>query len=359
MNRKNGTIEFYRFVFCILVVLCHTVDLAESDFVLFKAGSIGVEFFFVVSGYLMAKTIYGKAAVNKEILNGETIADETIQFIKRKIKSLCPNYYVAWIVAFVFYLFSHKIYKFRKIVKVFLSGFWELVFLNNTGLQVTGIAGATWYISAMLLCMVIIYPIMRKHTEVFTRIAAPVFSAIILGFLIHQYKTLRDVSVWIGPTYKSNLRAFAEICLGISIYPYSQRLKCISLTRHKRVCLSIVEQLGYFGLIYCAWQQKASKLDAVYLFFAAISIMISFSGQSIFQKLFDNKVCYWLGEFSLSLYLSHRFYSRFLNLIFTDKTYWELVPIYLALSFGTGIFVMYLSKFIKNKWRKKVSLINT
>lgn len=62
---KNGKVELLRFFFCIAVLLFHEQKyiLGEASlehgvhFALFPHGSIGVEFFFVLSGVLMAKSI--------------------------------------------------------------------------------------------------------------------------------------------------------------------------------------------------------------------------------------------------------------------------------------------------------------
>lgn len=56
MVDRNGIIDFMRFVFCILIVLDHAT-LFRGRMV---AGYIGVEFFFIVSGWLLMKHIEHK-----------------------------------------------------------------------------------------------------------------------------------------------------------------------------------------------------------------------------------------------------------------------------------------------------------
>lgn len=65
-TKKNGKIEFYRFIFCIAILLFHMQKylLGEASltngihFALFPHGAMGVEFFFLLSGFLMAKSVY-------------------------------------------------------------------------------------------------------------------------------------------------------------------------------------------------------------------------------------------------------------------------------------------------------------
>ena len=80
---RNGKIEFFRFFFSIAVLLFHLEKyiLGESKcggdigLSLFVHGAMGVEFFFLVSGFLMAKSAQKVYANNTMSL--ETIGTET------------------------------------------------------------------------------------------------------------------------------------------------------------------------------------------------------------------------------------------------------------------------------------------
>ena len=58
MGKKiNGEIEWLRFVFAIAVVLVHARNLFGEEWTYFRKASFGVEFFFIVTGFLLAKSI--------------------------------------------------------------------------------------------------------------------------------------------------------------------------------------------------------------------------------------------------------------------------------------------------------------
>lgn len=79
MKQRNGTIDFMRFVFAIGIVLGH----AEVIYDIVPNGWIGVEFFFLVTGWLMAS----KAARTDDKLSFSLVK----RFIKRKILAFYPG----------------------------------------------------------------------------------------------------------------------------------------------------------------------------------------------------------------------------------------------------------------------------
>lgn len=342
-DARNGTIELWRFVFALLIVFCHG-ELLGAGKLLFPSGAIGVEFFFLVSGFLMAKSVEKMPPLAKE---GHDLGRETLQYVGKKIKALCPNYYVAWIIAFTVYSIAQDKTAPLLLAQTFVKCIYELLFLTFSGLVHLRMNGAVWYLHAMLLVMFILYPLLRKYYEFFVHVIAPVVAILFLGYMMKTFGHLRSPTDWLGWTYKGNFRAVAELCMGISLYPWSQKIKEIPLTKFSRVLVSIVEHGGYIGLLVCAARPKASNFDFLFLLFSAVAIMLSFSEQGVTFKLYQNQVSIWLGEFSLSLYLSHVFYAKQLSTLLPNLNGNHLIILYFVLAIGTALFVMYISKALK------------
>lgn len=340
--RKNGTIEFFRFIYSIVIVFCHAVVLGSSEKYIFSSGAICVEFFFLVSGYLMAQSVEKMPPLKPHSLGKDTLA-----FMQKKIKALCPNYYIAWIIGFIFYIISNNLLNFTDILKTFLQCIWELLFVTLSGLVYMRINGAVWYISSMLLVMFLIYPFLRKYYEFFTRAAAPLIAVFLLGYMLKTFGHLRSGTQWLSLTYKGNLRALAELCIGISLFPISRKLQNLSLTAFARILLSLAEAFGYIALLFCSALPKATKYDFLCLFFLSLSVLISFSEQSYFFRILNHQFSFRCGTFSFSLYLSHVFYAKHLPLLLPDWNYDKLFVLYWILAVSTGIFVMYSSQFLK------------
>ena len=82
-KQKNGSVEFLRFLFTSIIIFFHiNLDLWDQKKVIavigdapvtfFNHGNIGVEFFFLVTGWLMAKTIYSRYIQPKTSCHAES-----------------------------------------------------------------------------------------------------------------------------------------------------------------------------------------------------------------------------------------------------------------------------------------------
>lgn len=49
-QKRNGELDFFKLLFCIVVISFHSGYFIQSENGYFKGGSIAVDFFFVVSG---------------------------------------------------------------------------------------------------------------------------------------------------------------------------------------------------------------------------------------------------------------------------------------------------------------------
>ena len=67
---RNGKVELYRFIFSVIILLFHAyladplqpnVNQVGTTLAMFPQGALGVEFFFLLSGFLMARRAYNAA----------------------------------------------------------------------------------------------------------------------------------------------------------------------------------------------------------------------------------------------------------------------------------------------------------
>ena len=202
----------------------------------------------------------------------------------------------------------------------------------------------------MLISLFIIFPLVLKLKDTFYYIIAPLGALLCFGFLYYKTGTLSDNQLWMGFIFKGNIRAIGGILAGCVCFKLSNFLFQVKLTNLSKWILTLIEFLLYFSTIVLTFRRGFDKIDYILLVFLLIATCITLSNNSHSTKLFNNKVIYWLGEYSFSLYLSHAFWK---NLPFPDSFNYPLkLSIYVLISFACALCVMYISKMIRHMWKK-------
>lgn len=360
-SQRNGKIEFYRFVFSIYVLLMHTAmyiiepEYTDEDIISFFArGAMGVEFFFLVSGYLMAQTVYKIRLANPEKANTFE-AIEGLRFLRKKYFSILPQHLVVFPLTFIAYALV-KDFTIIETIKKAIDSVPGLFLMQSTGLTYTTPNHVTWYISSMLIAMAVIYPVLRKHYTNFTKYIAPVGAILIVGYIMHETKRLTGVFTWMGIGFKGVLRAIVEISLGTSAFELSRFLAEKEFTKKQKLLLTMGE-VGCFVLVTMYVLSRLSNKYEVYAL-ALLFVMVSlcFSGQTLDLKLYNNKLSFFLGKISLPIYLSQLSAVYLVNNFMPDNSTLVRVLATVGLTFGIGLVVMVIGeKFSKLLFVKKKS----
>ncbi|MDD6261807.1 MAG: acyltransferase [Clostridiales bacterium] len=342
-KQRNGKIELLRFVFSVIVMLFHAGNIEGYGNVLFKSGAFAVEFFFIVSGYLMAASI-AKANSSGEL----SLGTETFLFLKKKVIGIYPELFFSYIISVAIYTLAGKL-NFGEVVDLITRSLGDLTLIKMTGIGVKSVNGNVWYISSMLLVMAILYPLIRRYKDVMLKIVLPVAALLAFGFLCQETGVLRSPGEWMGWTYRGNPRAFAGVSLGAVCYPLSQKLGRVNLTGIGKWLCTIAEWGIYLFVLRFTYFGTSSKLDYFYVLFMAAAVVITFSRQSVDAALFDNKVCYWLGKFSLPVFLSHSAWCKQIDALApADASVEWRVAAYIVCSVVTAFAVYFISVL----WRK-------
>ena len=387
-KQKNGSVEFLRFLFTSIIIFFHiNLDLWDQKKVLavirdipvtfFNHGNIGVEFFFLVTGWLMAKSIYsryiqtkttsyaggtgnmrsaGKTGNtgNEGIAGGNGIEDyadgtvtglfsETINFVTHKARAIFPYYLLACALTPLVRVMTDRTLTFS----YFLNRLPSLFFLQRVGIGKPFI-GCTWYLSSMLIALVAAYPLCRRFYKAYTLFIAPVLCAVLLGAIIVLTGSLGDIDDWFFFTYKTNIRAFAEISMGATAFEISRRMQGRVYPAAVRILLSLTALTCMsLSIAYmCSAMEGRLGIGVFYLLF--VLVVIAFSGEGILCRAgcFSHPLFSYLGRISLPMYVTQTLLRRSVPWYFAGSSQWtQCVLIYLGI-FGLAVFLDSASAFM-------------
>ncbi len=206
--QRNGKIDFLKFVFSITIVLLHSGWFLGWENCLFRGGHMGVSFFFIVSGYYMVCSA-DKYCVD----DGRSIADKTIRFIWSKVKKFIIPFVISCLLGFVV-LHINTGSGIKTLVKDAMDMIYELTLMRMIGLNGWTSNPAAWYLSAMILGMFLLMPIVLKNKEAYTKLIAPFLTVFIMGILYQYAGRLNGYETWLGIGYLGMFRAIAELSCG-------------------------------------------------------------------------------------------------------------------------------------------------
>ena len=358
VSKRNGEIDILRFVFSVIIVIHHFCSTFNYSF--FESGYIGVEFFFLVSGYLMARTT-NNISSQKDSLSFSQIADSSWSFIVKKIKSFYSYYICAIVIQILIrnIIVNHEgpislIGHFLKSIPTFTLTFMGL----NNNSEIGFHLGGSWYLSAMIIAMLILFPLLLKNFNFSTKLVFPLLSIFILGYLYTTDYSIANWQGWSGICFNGVLRALGELALGASIFVLSNLMKNkyhnifnehktikLGLTIVKYMCFIVVISFA-FGIL----SNFTSDLHA--LLFCAIGIFLSFSG--ITYTIPESKLSNYLGKLSLPIYIFHGFMRHTAGDMMTPEA---VTPLRLVLMIVFSIILCVVLMYITDAVKKLLNIL--
>ncbi|MBQ6020252.1 MAG: acyltransferase family protein [Clostridia bacterium] len=346
--KRNGEIDFWKFVASIYIVLFHSRAFYDPD--LFRGSmALAVEFFFVVSGFFFALSVYRD---NREF-RLRTIGRETADFLRHRVGGFLYYYLFGFGVSFLLAILQYRsaLLSFKTIRDVVLE-FFLLSSLTSTTCR---IIPADWYLSAMLIAMLLLYPFFRYKKGIFSAIVAPILGVGGLVYIMIRFGVIASSGNGAFPP-KGLTRAVTSICLGVAAYRISELLKKKSFDKFGAALCSGICAISILVTFALFWRMPKT-VQPVAVVLSAVFVAISASEKSVFSRMFPVKICRKLGEFSLAIYLGHSAVRTvllalanritFLQPLFAngDKQ-WYGVLIYLVCSAALAVIMMLLRKWL-------------
>ncbi len=309
-SKRNGEIDVLRFVFALAILIFHFNAL--YDFGLFRYGNICVEFFFVVSGFLMAKQTSKFKAQN---LSANEVADNTWSLTLKKIVPIYAYYFTVVVLQIIIRFIiiqkiplSDLVNGLFKSIPTFTLTFMGLLDNNDVSFYV----GNTWYLSALLIASLILYPLLIKFHDFTVKILCPLIAMFFIGYLFVTYGKITVWKGWTGYCFEGIIRAVGEISLGAFLVPMSDAFtkKYSWLVNSEKVPVKLFLtclKLFIFAIpgLYACGFAFGNKFSLHALLFLSLGVMLSFSNVGYCIK--DCAFSRYLGKLSLPIFIFHGF----------------------------------------------------
>ena len=343
-RKRNGKISFWKFVFSLLIVAYHVGNYHHTSF--FGGGYLGVEFFFIVSGYYLCKK-----GLNYKRISDKSIGKETFQWIISRIKKLLPYVVILWLIGLPISIWIDKMSLYD-----FTTAIANSLYIPNSGNQLFALYGITWFIVALLIGEAIMFPILLKYKENYSSIWSFIITFFLFSYIMIQYGNINDPWIYGNISYKGIIRALLDLNIGICIYTFLDYYKKIKLTDFSKFCLTCLELIGYGSIIYLS-TLEAHRFDFIALILIILCLSISFSHKGYLMDFSNNKVFYYMEKLSIPIFINQYIFIKLLAFIM--KSCQINLSIYLEIVINIVISILFAIlevKLIKEyqKNRKKV-----
>ncbi len=340
LNKKNirdGSMDALKFFLAIAIILFHGKKIYRGDAsVLFDQGASAVECFFIISGYYMAKT-----AIERRT--------DSFEFMKRRWLSIFPFHLYAFLIAFCVkayqshFLSAFSLHNLKEIGLLGIRALPEFLMLPPlAGLEyeLSGINNMEWYLSALLLGMAILYPIIKKYPRQFCSYIGPLIFLFFSGWLYQHKGTYRTTVAYGNYISLGLIRALALLSAGAVIFWFVTQAREQRAQRGKEgyskkavalmTGVSIVSWIIVFGF-FNSHLPKNYCFSVVY--FMLIGVYLEGIKGTAFSSIFNNRFASFLGKISLPMYLNQGYVRRIMYRMKLPWSYAKCMLVYLAITF--------------------------
>jgi peptidoglycan/LPS O-acetylase OafA/YrhL len=315
---------------------------------IFTSGFIGVDMFFVISGYLISKIIFTNLAENTF-----SISD----FYGRRIRRIFPSLILIFLTAIFFgwfVLFADEYAQLGKHVAGGASFISNFILYSESGYfdnsAITKPMLHLWSLSIeeqfYLLWPIIFWTISKKKLH-FLSITIFIFIA---SFLANIYLTYFDS---VGAFYFPIAR-FWELMIGsilaLLIIKYKEDLE------GKEIFSILGFLLLVIGFVFVNIHRQFPGWWALFPTIGTSLIILGGPLTKVNQSLFSNKLVIFLGIISYPLYLWHWLLLSFLHIVILKPSSFEIISIVLVSTCLAWITFRFIEKPIRNGQHNKIKI---
>lgn len=347
---RNGFIDLLRILFCLCIMVLHWGQWVGDTDLYAPCGYIGVQFFFMVSGYYIAAEI---AILESEHPKSMDLAKETKTVFFKKWKKIVPYFLVAAAISIIIVsIFNHPgKAQLQENLRLYI---FEVLMLQMAGFPTYAIMGTEWYLSAFFLVLPLLYPIIRNHRKMYTQVIAPIVFILLMGYSAYNYGNYTSPASWTGLCFEGILRAIACLSAGCVCYEVSAFISsCKVWERRERIILTVAELGIWFMVFYEIFTAKSfSYMDFIITLFILCGLCLTFSGVTYSKKIFSGYYTTIAAKMSIPLFLCHGYLLVFLPKYLENCNKYYSLGVFLIWALITSLADLFIVRCMKKYFKR-------
>lgn len=317
-SAKISTVEFWRMLFTILVCLYHFGFYFGSPKML-GSGESAVEFFYVLSGFLLAMSAKRDLAGRVGPVSVKEAQAQALDFVKKKLKAIYPILIIVLVLDFLIFPFigsssagmglfgASKPATFGGQLSALQNTEWELLLLVGSPFGYNNGASPIvpmWFLTNLILVGYIYTFLTYKNYDLMK------FLAPLLGVLFYIYFTLNsslvlDFYVKMGFFTAGMVRALSEMALGMSMFYLYEYIVRQKFGPFWKIVLSIFEVYAIYRFFALTLWQPLGMDNFRRIVYILIIVLLSFSNVTYLSQLLNRPIWRKISKISLAMYLVH------------------------------------------------------
>lgn len=316
--KRNAEIEIYRFLMTIGVIILHFSEDYSAKYH-FKGGYLGVDFFFMVSGYFLMTHYY------RYNLAECCPEENAIKYTTARIKKLYMPYLTA-ILLMTLVMWIDFGGGLRGLYSLLYEHRWQFLMLHSVGAPTKCIIRSVWFLSPLILLSYFIYFALCFNKKFFVGIA-PIISILLYAFIAQEYGFLGMHFNYAGIFVGGIIRGLAGMAMGVFLAYLVEEY-------YKKNPIQIKEFTGILARIFCYMvifvtmitsKWKIEDFDAIPMF--VILILLAFLSP---LKIKCERAFVYLGGISYWIYLVHLIVGYVISTYIPGREYSMMLIIYIV-----------------------------
>lgn len=335
--KKNENIQFWRIIFTYAIAFYHLNKKYDID----TAGYIAVEFFFMVSGYLLLAEFEKDESRAKR----QSVLDYTLRRFRTYFPYTCFALFVALLA-----VGYHRHFSFMEYLNGLFTHLPELFLINLLGFKNGGgisFNDVTWYMSALLICGALIWGALRLNKKLFIK-TAPVISILLYVAMFMIFGTSNCHSEYVlGFISAGLLHGMAGMTLGISAYPIAALIREKNIPHTGTIAAALFMAAGVI-MPYFIYR---SPVEAVLIAMLFAGVCLAFAGDD--RTILPKRPLEEFASCTVMIYLSHEVIKEVVCLVFKAPSvisyfvYFVAVTVY---SYVSNKIITKAMSYLKKTW---------